>query len=144
MKKILCTMLIALVACAAFGQMDNRVYSKSLITTHVGSAAYTLRGALEAVNVVIPAGKTCTVAVASTQGTLFSKSDMTADTDGLFFPRIAVHSTAGVALTEVDTGSNTNSLYDKAVMAGAVTVTFTPKAATTETNTYSAELIYSK
>jgi len=51
MKKMICALLIALVAGAAFGQMDDRTFSVSTVTTNVGTKAYVLRGELESVYV---------------------------------------------------------------------------------------------
>ena len=122
--------------------MDIRPFDFNLVTTNAGSKSFVLRGELEGVNVVIPANKTATVSVATAQMTLFSKADITSATDGYFPVRIPLYSTAGAALTEVDAGSNTNSLVGKAAMAGSVTVTVTPKAATTETNDYAIGVIF--
>ena len=144
MKKFVILVLVAMVGLSAYAQMDTRDFSASLVTTNVGTQSFTLRGEVEGINVVIPAGKTCTVAIATSQQTLFSKADMTAASDGFFAVRIPTHTTAGVAITAVDNGSNTNSLYGKAAAAGSVTATFTPAAATTGTNTYTATVIYKK
>jgi len=83
------------------------------------------------------------VSIATAEGTLFSKSAVTAATDGWFTPRLATHTSAGVAYTIADT-AGTNAVLEKAAMAGTVTATFTPAANTTETNAYSAKLIYKK
>jgi hypothetical protein len=142
MKKLFFALLVALVALPALAQMIDRDYDFSLVTTNAGSRAYTIRGELEGVWVEIPTGKTATVAVATAEMTVFSKADITSATDGFFPVRIPLYSTAGVALTEVDAGANTNAIVGKAPLAGAVTVTVTPKAATTGTNAYAVKLIY--
>lgn len=147
MKKMLFLGLIvalALGALPAFGEMDNRDFTVSTVTTNVGTKAYTLRGDVAGINVVIPANKTCTVAIATAEATIFSKADMTSATDGFFPILVPAYSTAAAALTVVDAGSNTNAVYVKAPMAGAVTATFTPKADTTGTNSYTATVIYRK
>lgn len=143
MKKMICVLILAVLAVSVFAEMDSRAFSASLVTTNVGTQVFVLRGTVEGVYATIPTGKTGTIALATSEGQFFSKS-MTSATDGLFLPRAALHSTAGVALTEVDNGSNTNALVGSFPLAGPVTATFTPAADTTGTNSYSVTVIYNK
>lgn len=147
MKKILFYGLIAVVALgavSALAEMDNRDFTVSTVTTNVGTKSYTLRGEVEGINVVIPTGKTCTVAIATAQQTIYTGTALTTATDGYFPVRLAIVDSTGTAISEVDAGSNTNSVYAKAAMAGTVTATFTPAAGTTGTNSYTATVIYKK
>jgi hypothetical protein len=141
MKKIALSVLvlIGLSSLSLAQVMDTRTFTITTIGTNVGSQAFVLRGDLEAVYVDVTANKTQTVAVATSYGTALSES-FTAD--GLRLPRAQIHNTAGVAQTVVDAGANTNAVFTKFPMAGTVTVTVTPAANTTGTNTTSATIIY--
>ena len=132
MKKLFFTLLIGLIAVSAFAAMDSRDFSASTITTNAASSTFVLRGELSGIYATIPTGKTCTVAVATSEGTVFSKS-LTAS--GAFFPRVACHDIAGAV---------TNSIAGFAPLAGPVTATFTPAAATTGTNAYAVKVIYNR
>lgn len=148
MKKFLPVLFGALFgAVAAFAQMDNATYTFSdIVTDDTGSKAYTLRGEIEAIYIDMPTTKTATVAVATAEATVFSKS-MTAD--GVYYPRTQSDDYTGTGLTWLTTGDGStnaaaNVIWGKFVAAGAVTVTITPEAATTGTNDYTVKVIYKK
>jgi len=136
MKKLIALLAVALCAGSAFAQMDDATFSLSSITTNSDSASYVLRGEIEAINVIIPAGKTATVAVATSEATVFSAS-LTSSTDGIFYPRAQVTTTDGTA-------SLTNAVLTKFVAAGTVTATVTPGVGATGTNSYTVKVIYKK
>jgi hypothetical protein len=77
--------------------MRTRDYAMDVVTTGTNSVSYTLRGVLEGVYVNAPSSKTGTVTVTSSQGTLLTVTD--ADTDAMYYPRAAMHTTAGAAAT---------------------------------------------
>lgn len=135
--------LFALIALAgtSFAQvMDTRVYTISTIGTNAGSQTFTIRGELEGVYVDVTATKTQTVAVTTSYGATALSQSFTAD--GLRFPRVQLHNTAGVAQAAVDSGANTNAILGKIPLAGPVTVTVTPSANTTGTNTTTVTIVY--
>jgi hypothetical protein len=141
MKKLIVPVLF-LIAFASLSQaqvMDTRTFTLSHIGTNVASQSFVLRGELESVYVDVTASKTQTVAVASAYGTALSQS-FTAD--GVRYPRIQLHNASGVAQTVVDAGTNTNAVLGKFPMAGPITVTVTPAANSTGTNTTAVTLIY--
>ena len=88
--------VIMMIAALCQAGMDNRDYTVSVITVTTNSQSYVLRGTLYGVYVDAPANKTGTVTVASDETTLFTKS-ITAD--GMYYPRAAMHTTAGAAAT---------------------------------------------
>jgi len=141
MKKYFLSIAAGLaVASSAFSQtMDTRVFTLSTIGTNVSSQSFVLRGELEGVYVDVTATKTQTVKVATSYATALEQS-FTAD--GVRFPRVQLHNTAGVAQTAVDGGANTNAVLGKLAVAGPVTVTVTPAANTTGTNTTTVTIIY--
>jgi hypothetical protein len=144
MKYTVAVIASLLVGFGAFAY-DQAGFSVSTITTNVGTDARSIKGEIDTIIVTIPTAKTATVAVASAEGiTLFSKAGLTSATDGAFPVRYQVYSSAGTAQTVVDAGANTNALLDRIISVGAVTVTVTPAAATTETNTYSVFINYKK
>jgi hypothetical protein len=141
-RNIVLGCILAAMVCANLvsATMDDRDYQITVIATATNSVSYVLRGELEGVYVEVPTGKTGTVTVASEQATLFSKADIAATT---YFPvRIPLVSTAGVALTAVDAGSNTNAIVGKAAMAGPIAATVV--GAGTGTNTWNIKLIYKR
>ena len=135
MKKLIAVLLLPVAA--ALAGMDDVNYSLSSVTTNQDSAAYVVRGSIEAINITVAATKTATVTVATSEGTVFSKS-LTAATDGVFYPRVAAVDAAG------NGASATNALVAKFVSAGALTCTVAPAADTTGTNDYSVKVIISK
>jgi len=142
MKKLIVAIIAGAACFAGLSQaqvMEGRQFSVTAIGTNVASQTFVLRGELEAVYVDITATKTQTVAIATAQGTAFSRS-ITAD--GLYFPRAQIHDSAGNAQTVVDGGANTNKVFGKFPFAGPVTLTVTPAADTTGTNTTTVTVIY--
>lgn len=150
MKKLICVFVALLASISAsFAGMDDVTFNLSSITTNADSETYVVRGSVEAVNVVIPSGKTATVAFATASGvTLFSKS-MTSSTDGYFPIRYNVYGSTGSLLTYQATAgaaanTYTNSIVDRIGIAESVTATVTPADNTTGTNSYTATLIINK
>ena len=144
MNKFLAFLALCLVVLAPFSvmaDMDSEPFSTTVIGATTNTRTIVVRGMLEGVKVDITAGQTCSVAVASAQLTLFSKSGIAAD--ATYLPRAAVHSTAGAAITFVGgTNDTANVWYDKQPMAGAVTVTTIGESA--GTNAVITTLIYSR
>jgi len=141
MMKRLIVMALALLAMgvAAQADMDCRPYSLTVIGGATNSKTYVLRGELEAVHVSVPAGATGAVNVASSQGTLFNKTGV--DASAVYYPRVALHTTAGVPATFVAGSAVTNAWYGKPVMAGEITVRLIGEVAA-GTNTFVTTLIY--
>jgi hypothetical protein len=131
MKKF--AILVALVAAifSAKAEMDSVKFTLSAATTNVASQTYVIRGQIEGIYADVAANKTQTVAVATVEDTVLSKS-LTADE--MFYPRIVGNN---------DSGASTN-VFASFVSAGDVTVTVTPAANTTGTNTTTVTVIYSK
>lgn len=138
MKKYFISLGIGLaISGAAIAQtMDTRVYTVTSIGTNAASQTFVLRGELESLYVDVTATKTQTVAVASAFGTAFSAA-ITAD--AVYYPRVQEQTSAGAAITS---GSTTNTSFGKFPMAGPVTLTVTPAADTTGTNTTTVTVIY--
>lgn len=112
-------------------EMDSAKFTLSTVTTNVGSKAFVIRGQIEGIYVDVTAGKTQTVAVATAQDTFLSAS-ITSDT--MYYP---------VQVGNNDSGAATNA-FVRFPAAGDVTVTVTPAANTTGTNTTEVTVIYSK
>ena len=141
MKKMLMIAILAAFAQAGFAQMDDRDYKVAVTGATTNSVSYVLRGELEAVHVDVPAGATGTVTVATSQGTVFSKAAI--DADAVYFPRVALMTTAGVAATFVGgTNDTANAWYGKAPLAGPVSVTVIGTG--TNAATYNVKVIYKK
>lgn len=131
MKKFAFAAALMASVISAQAEMDSVKFTLSAATTNVASATYVIRGQIEGIYADITAGKTQTVAVASVQDTFLSAS-ITAD--GMYYP---------VQLGNNDSGASTNS-FVRFPSAGDVTVTVTPAANTTGTNTTEVTVIYSK
>jgi len=141
MKRMLIIAALVAVCSVAHATMDDRYYSVTVIATATNSQSFVLRGELEAVAITIPTGSTGTVTVATQQGTVFSAAGLTAS--AVYFPRVALSTTAGVAATFVGGTNNVaNAWYGKAPLAGPVMVTVIGQSA--GTNTYGAKIIYKK
>jgi hypothetical protein len=150
MKKAGLTIL-ALLACGitALGSMDDKLFTVAVTGTATNTASYVLRGELEAVHVDIPTAATGTVTVTTSETTLFTKASITAD--AVYYPRVAVHTTAGAAATfnaysgatsNIVNTANAQAWYGKPVMAGVVTVTVIGQSAGAKT--YNVKLIYKR
>ena len=155
MKKLI-TGLCVLTVCAmsALAGMDTVVYGFSAATgTTTQTKAYVVRGTIESIYVDITATTTCTVSVADSYGTVFSKSAIVADAQ--YFPRVAGQTTAGADLTQIYTGSSGEVFTatatfggiggcQKIAVAGDVTVTVVHAIAAATTNTATVTLIVDK
>lgn len=131
MKKLAIIAAVLFAAVSARAEMDSVKFTLSCATTNVDSETYVIRGQIEGIYVDVTAGKTQTVAVAGTQDSFLSAS-ITAD--GMYYP---------VQVGNNDSGATTNT-FVRFPSAGDVTVTVTPAAATTGTNTTEVTVIYSK
>jgi hypothetical protein len=143
MKKIGMVM-IALLVCGltAFGAMDDKDFSSTVVGAGTGTVSYVLRGELAGIYVDVETASTTTqtVTLASSQQTLFTK-DMSAD--GWYPLQYAQYGSTGSALT-FDSTTGTNAWYNNAPMAGLITLTVTGKNAASSTNTTTVTVIYDK
>lgn len=131
MKKLI--VFAAMFAVSAFAGFDARVFPVSVVSTATNSNVQAVRGEVMSVAVTVPAGATGTVSVLTADGqTIFSKS-VTAS--GVFYPRQPIVTSAGAAITTVDAGAITNSLYTPFVINGIVTTKVV--GASSGTNAYS-------
>jgi hypothetical protein len=152
MKKILAVMLaVVALAGVAVGDMDDKLYDLTAVGARTNSAAYVLRGRLEAVHIDVTAPATSTVTVASEDGrTLFTKSGIAAD--AVYLPVAATHTTAGAAAT-FNVYSNTaattseafaQTWYGKQPMAEKITVTLVGQNGNAVTNNTKVRLVYER
>lgn len=132
MKYLVIAVAILAAVFSVKAEMDSAKYTLSTVTTNVASKTYVLRGQIEGIYVDVTAGKTQTVAVASALDTFLSAS-ITAD--AMYYPVQVGNTDAGVAVTNT---------FVRFPAAGDVTVTVTPAAGTTGTNTTQVTVIYSK
>jgi hypothetical protein len=130
MKKILVVMLaVVALAGVAVGDMDDKLYDLTAVGARTNSAAYVLRGRLEAVHIDVTAPATSTVTVAAEDGrTLFTKADIAAD--AVYLPRAQGHTTAGVALA-YDTYATTYAV----TMTTNTVITYNHDSSVTNSNT---------
>lgn len=128
MHKIVLILAACLLASVGFAAMDDKDYTFSCTNGVTKTNSFVLRGVLHGIYVNAPANSTGAVTVATAHETLFTRS-ITAD--GMYRPRVSTHTTAGAAAT-FNAYSNTaatasaelaQTWYDKAAMAGLVTVT---------------------
>lgn len=150
MKKLIALAAVVLMAGNLFAAMDDITASASTVTTSGFTNTYMVRGLVEGVIVTIPSAKTATVSVVTASGvTLYTGTDLTSSTDGYVPLRYQAKSATGSGLVWLTGGtglanSTTNAVYDRIGIAEEVTITVTPAANTTGTNTYSAQLIVNK
>lgn len=110
---------------AATDQVVLSATSTGAISTNTATAS--LKGKVEKIRIVCPAGATSSVAIVSSEGdVLFSNATVTADTT--IYPRVATHSTAGAALTWLTTGDGStnaaaNTIYSPMSICGTLTMT---------------------
>ena len=144
MKKLAIALaLFAALAASASAQMDQYVLSSTSITNDVGTDTAVIAGEIYSIYLDSPASKTNGVAIKDSLGnTVLSVAALTAD--GLYYPVTPRHSTAGAALTIVDNGSNTNAVYGPIAVVSTLTMTVTPDAGTTGTNTTKAYITFKK
>ncbi len=136
MKKLAIALaLVAAFAVAASAQMDQYVLESTSITTNVGTDSVVLAGEIYSIYLDSPASKTNGVAIKDSLGnTVLSVAALTAD--GLYYPVTPRHSTAGAALT--------NAVYGPIAVVSTLTMTVTPDAGTTGTNTTKAYITFKK
>lgn len=143
MKKLAIALaLFAALAASASAQMDQYVLSSTSITNDVGTDTAVIAGEIYSIYLDSAASKTNAVAITDSLGnTVLSVAALTAD--GLYYPVTPRHSTAGAALTIVDNGS-TNAVYGPIAVVSTLTMTVTPDAGTTGTNTTKAYITFKK
>ncbi len=130
--------LVAAVSVPVFAAVDQGAASASLVTTNTSSTVLPIAGTVKSIYFDVPASKTGAISVVSSDvGTILSVSGVTADT--LYQPRAPVNTTAGAIAT-----NGTSAIYDAITILGDVTVTFTPAANTTGTNSFSVKINYEK
>jgi hypothetical protein len=138
-KSLLITALLAVSGMTALAGMEALDFTPAGVT-NLGTVvrAYTVRGALEGVYVIVPANATGTVTVTSGEQTLFNKSC----TATAFYPiLIPAYGTTASALTFVGGSNNVaNPWYVKPVMAGLVSNQVV--GASGGTNTWTTRLLY--
>lgn len=156
MKKMMtiigCTVLgCILMALPVLADMDNVDFKVTTVgaTGNTGSI-YVLRGNIEQIYVTAPAISTGTVTLVSEQQTILSKAGVAAS--ACFTPRVAPQTSAGVAATWTEVGTNslgalgstvtTTFFGEKIAVAGPVT--FSVIGASTGTVTWTATVIFSK
>ena len=128
---VVCVLALAGVGELRAGEMDARDYVIPVSGTNSATATYTLRGSLELVRIEVPGGaQTGKVTVASGELKLFEKDAVSAS--ATFLPRVAAHTTAGVA---------SNAWYAAQPVAGSVSVTVKGQSAATG-GVYRVRLIY--
>jgi hypothetical protein len=144
--------VLALLAIAglAYAGMDDKKFETTVVGVETGSVSYVIRGELEGIyiDVQTPTVTTQTVTFATGQQTLLTK-DFSADT---WVPlKFAQYGSTGEALTfntyyaTSDVAvANAQTWYDKAPLAGTVTMTVIGKNNASSTNKTTATLIYSK
>ena len=138
MKKL--AFLLAIVAGTAAAQVDDLTFTLTAAGTNQANKSYITRGSVEGVLITIPAGKSAAVTVVTASGfTVYSKSGLTAATDGFVPLQYPFYGSDGAALY-----AGTNAVVGKIGIAESVTATVAPAANTTGTNTYTVKLIVGK
>ncbi len=119
---------IVLLAGVGLGAMDDKDFTIAAANGVTTNKSYVMRGTLHGIYINAPSGSTGSVTVATEHETLFTRS---ITDDGMYRPRVSTHTTAGAAAT-FNAYSNTaatasaqlaQTWYDKAALAGLVTVT---------------------
>lgn len=155
MKKIFvfCLALVAL-AGVAMAEIDQARISVTVPTISTNTGTVTIKGKILSVRFDTAANKTNDWALTTAEGeTILAKTGLTTDTT--FFPRAATHiNSSGAAatfntynITNVTAGAAVavaNAWYDKIAVASTLTLTITPAADTTGTNTHVAIITYEK
>jgi len=132
---------IALMACIALAGVDNVPFGGSVKNTAAITNSVVVRGELGGVQVTLPTAMTCTVAITSSEGTIFSKTVGGAAGNQYFTLRYPTYGSTGSALTFTDsTGSMTNAVYGPLVIASKVTAIITGSTPASGTNTVSVFL----
>jgi hypothetical protein len=148
--------ILSAIALPALAGMDSVTYSIDAAGLTTNTSVYVIRGIIESVYVDAPELGTATVSLATSHGTIFTKS--CGATDAQYFPRAAAHTTAGAALTWTEaiagqTGPGTNTItttrfYEKIGVAGVVTCTVNQTAtggtASQNTNSWAISVLFNK
>lgn len=142
MKKLAFIAMVALVSFNSMAQMDSKSFTLQAIAGATNSANLSLYGEIEAIKVDCVGVSTGAVTITTAELTAFNKATITADAS--FLPRIATHTTAGVAATFLGgTNDTANVWYGKIPMAGTVTCRYVGESATS-TNNVVVTIIYKK
>lgn len=148
MKKIgiLCVSLVlAVFASAAFAEPDDVQLGGSVKNRSVMTNAYFVRGDVGGILFTLPTAMTCTVAVTSSEGTIFSGTVSGAAGNQYYTLRYPTYSSAGAALGFTDsTGSRTNVVYAPLTIASKVSAVITGVEPISGTNTLVVQLNVNK
>lgn len=136
MKKLLCAVasIILLVGVVVAG-VDDVNFGGSVANTAAITNNVVVRGDIGGVLVTLPSAMTCTVAITSSEGTIFSKTVGGAAGNTYYSLRYPMYGSTGVALGYTDsTGTTTNSVYGPLSVAGKVTAVITGSTPASGTN----------
>jgi hypothetical protein len=135
MKKISAFVISALMAASVFAGMDDRDFSFSQLGAATSTVSYVLRGELEGVHIDVAPVTTQMITVTTAQQILYSNATVTADA---WLPlRYAMVDSSGTSLI-----NTTNNVYEKAALAGSVSVLVLGKNGATTTNATTVKVIY--
>ena len=146
MKKISIGMLsaavlMAIMACVALAEMNDVQFGGSVVNTTALTNSYVVRGEVGGVLVTLPTVQTCTVVIASSEGTIFTKTVSGAAGNYYYTLRYPAYGSTGSALGFTDsTGTITNAVVAPLAVASKVTAIITRVAPTAITNTIAVQL----
>jgi hypothetical protein len=115
--------------------MDDVQFGGSVKNTSAITNAYVVRGEIGGVLVTLPTAMTCTVAITSSEGTIFSKTVGGAAGSSYYELRYPAYGSTGSALT-----FDTNVVYTALSVASKVTAVTTGVAPASGTNTVVVQL----
>jgi Flp pilus assembly pilin Flp len=118
-------------AMVTYAEVDQKVLSASVAATYTNTATAQMKGTVEQVRILVPALGTCSVVIASSEGTTIFTKTCTAGTN-FYYPRVGVHTTAGAAYSDAGT-TCTNTWPTPIMVIGDVTATFTGLSTVTGT-----------
>jgi len=131
----------ALMAGVALAGMDDVQFGGSVKNTSAITNAYVVRGEVGGILVTLPTAMTCTVAVTSSEGTIFSKTCGGAAGSSYYTLRYPTYGSTGVALGFTDsTGTTTNTVYGALAVASKVTAVITGVLPASGTNAVGVQL----
>jgi len=145
MKKINFVLACLFALCGvAVAQMDQTILSSSSITTNVGTGTGVVKGEIYSIRLEGTANKTQAVAIVTAEGeTLLSVAALTAD--ATYYPMVPTHKASdGSLIEDTKTATDTNNVWRLPACASVLTMTVTPAASTTGTNTTRAIVTFKK
>ncbi len=149
MKKIglaiVAVLALALCAGPALAAMDDVPFDASVKNTAAVTNNVVVRGEVSGVLVTLPTAMTCTVAITSSEGTIFSKTVGGAAGNQYWTLRYPTYGSTGTALGFTDsTGTTTNVVYGSLGVASKVTAVITGSTPASGTNTVVVRLNVNK